>query len=72
MDREAIMEMLKEYGVNSESDLSKAMKHLSPINIGVFVTPVDDNTLSMNEPHRQSIIIRKEDQIGQSQERACV
>lgn len=33
MDREPIMEMLREYGVNSEEELTKALRHLKPLNI---------------------------------------
>lgn len=68
MDREAIMEMLREYGINSEADLYKAMKHVKPIDIGVFVTPVRES----KEPLEMSDIIRKENENEQELERACV
>lgn len=71
MDRDAIMEMLKEYGVNSEYDLEKAMKHVTPVNIGVFVTPIK-NQISMNKPKGNDILIRKEVQNEREPERACV
>lgn len=69
MDREAIMEMLKEYGINSEADLYKAMKHVRPIDIGVFVTPVRES----KEPLEMGdILIRKENENERELERACV
>ena len=68
MDREAIMEMLREYGINSEADLYKAMKHVRPIDIGVFVTPVGES----KEPLEMGDIIRKENENERELERACV
>ena len=54
MDRKAIMEMLNEYGINSEAELKKAMKRMPSVNIGIFVaTP---NSCGSND-----ILIRKED-----------
>ena len=69
MDREAIMEMLKEYGINSEADLYKAMKHVRPIDIGVFVTTVRES----KEPLEMGdILITKENENERELERACV
>lgn len=72
MNREPIMEMLREYGINSEEELAKAMKHLKPLNIAVFVTPVPKKTLSINPAQHDNILIRREDENGQDPERACV
>lgn len=69
MDREAIMEMLREYGVNSESDLYKAIKHVKPIDIGVFVTPVEESREPLN---MRDIIIRKENENERELECASV
>lgn len=67
MDRDAIMEMLREYGVNSEADLDKAIQHLSPVNIGIFVTP-----LRKPANHHASTRKDKENVYGEDLERACV
>lgn len=72
MDHEAIMEMLREYGVNSKADLAKAMKHLKPINIGLFVTPIPECKIIMNEPKSNDILIKKEEQNEREPECACV
>lgn len=72
MDHEAIMEMLREYGVNSKADLAKAMKHVKPVNISVFVTPIAKSNINMNEPKSNDIIIMKGDQNEREPEPACV
>lgn len=72
MNREAIMEMLKEYGVNSEADLAKAIKNVKSVNIGIFVTPVAKSQIIMNEPKNNDNLIMKEEPNEREPECACV